>query len=469
MSKSPWTRGILAASFLAVYLVISYPLTATAQLTLSRMVWDFESLEQGESKTQKIVLTNSGDQPVTVEKVELPDGCSITPDLVNKEIPAKEELEVEVTFDSQGLPGRLQVYVYLILSDETIVPLTITGEVFAKAQPRLQVTPTTWDFGTVEVGEDRQRTFRCKNVGTADLELENVQIYDSKFRVLRNITKETLPPGEEVDFAVSVNPTYAGKCETDFYVKSNSAGREYTKVSIKGYAVNKSVGVVVSSDLSSVENNTPYKVEVTRTDAQGKEEALTVERDSRKAFQREPGTERTPPRDYTLTIKVVRPSPARPAPKPAETQAPGEETAPPAQEKPEQQPDQPGEEEAVSPPEKAAPETPPEESPSEPEKEEPSEGPAPPQEEETAPAKPEEPEAPEAPEKEEEAVPEKPEPEKEATPPPEQEVPEKPPAEPGEDESPEKPGSPPAPEPGGSPASPESPEKPSGEVPSPNR
>jgi hypothetical protein len=456
-------RGVVAASVLVVCFVVSYSLAMAAELKLSRMVWDFESVEQGESKTQKIVLANSGDQPLKIDKVELPEGCSVTPELANREIPAKEELEVEFSFDSQGILGKLQRYAYILLSDTTIVPLTIKGEVFAKAQPRLQVTPTMWDFGTIKVGESRLRTFRCTNVGTADLSIEEVRIYDSKFQVTRNIPQKSIAPGGAVDFTVTVSPKAPGKCETDFYVRSDSPGRKYTKISAKGYAVSKTAGVVVSPDLSSLTNNTLLTFEVTRTDKLGKEETLTLERDSRKSFPRETGPQRTSLQDYALTIKMVRPSPV--TPKPTETTAPGEKptpvapkpgakpaeegTPPPeaeqvkegteapggAEEKEGEKPGEPEEEKEAAPSGKEEPEEGPEAAPAKPEEEKPSEGEVP-GKEESPPAKPEEASPPKGSEKEEETAPEAPKgekepaaaPEKEADSPPEKPSGEAPPA-----------------------------------------
>jgi len=488
VSKSLSSRGILIASFLVVCVVISFPSATAAELKLSRMVWDFESVEQGESNTQKIVLTNSGDQPLKIDRIDLPEGCSVKPDLADKEIEAKGELEVEFTFDSQKMLGKLQQYAYIFLSDSSIVPLTIKGEVFAKAQPRLQVTPTTWDFGTVKVAESRQMTFRCKNTGTGELNIEKVQIYDPRFRVTRNITKETLAGGEEVDFAVSVNPEYAGKCDTDFYVKSNSAGRKYTKVSAKGYAVSKTIGIVVSRDFSFVTNNTPHKVGVTRTDNLGKEETLTLDKDSRKSFPRKPGPQRTNPENYTLTIKLLKPSP--PTPKPAEPKASAEKPSPPApkpetkpaEEKPEEEtaapekaekkeekkPGEQKEEKQAAPSGKEEPEKPPQESPAKPDEKKPSEGEAP-RKEEAPSAKPEKTEPSEGSGKRKETPPEGPKAEKEPAATPEKEDTEKPPEGTEKEQSSQKPASPPSAKPEGPSGSPEAPKKPSDEAPSANK
>lgn len=284
MSKGVWLRGMIVRLFAGVCFLAVSPLTESAELTLSRVVWDFASIQQGDSPTQKIVLKNTGTDAVKILKTELPAGCSAKPELADKEIPTGGELEVEFAFDSSAVLGKLQQYAYIFLSDGKIVPLTVKGEVYAKAEPRLEVTPAEWDFGTVNVGESRPMSFRCKNTGTADLKVEKVQVYDPRFEVTRNITKETVVPGEEADFIISVNPKYAGKCETDFYLKSNSAGMKYTKISVSGYATAKTTGVIVSSDLSSVTNNTPFKVEVIRTDNLGREQTLTVNRESQNSF-----------------------------------------------------------------------------------------------------------------------------------------------------------------------------------------
>lgn len=390
MSNGVWLRGavvrvIAAAGFLAVSLAAE-----SAELTLSRMVWDFESVQQGDTAAQKIVLKNTGADVAKVHKVELPAGFSVNPELAAKEIPAGGEFEVEFTFDSSGILGKLQQYAYIFLSGGEILPLTIKGEVYEKAEPRLEVTPTEWDFGTVTVGESRQMSFRCKNTGTADLELDEVQVYDPRFEVTRNIPKEKLklPPGDQVDFIVSVNPKYPGKCDTDFYVKSNSAGSKYTKISAKGNGIAKTPGVVVSSDLSSVTNNTAFRLEVTWTDNLGREQILTVNRDSQSSFTPEPGTDRPNPENYTLTIKLARavtPTPPpegvqpsaviQPEGKPAEGEdaekpaavpegepARPEEVQPPVEPEPEPTPEpQPPKEEAAPPvekPEETKPETP---------------------------------------------------------------------------------------------------------------
>ena len=451
MSKGVWLRGVILPVLTAICLAVASPLAGSAELTLSRVVWDFASIQQGDIPTQKIVLKNTGTDVVKILKTDLPAGFSAKPALADKEIPAGAELEVEFAFDSSAILGKLQQYAYIFLSDGKIVPLTMKGEVYAKAEPRLEVTPAEWDFGTVNVGESRQMSFRCKNTGTADLTVEKVQVYDPRFEVTRNITKETVVPGEEADFIISVNPKYAGKCETDFYLKSNSAGMKYTKISVSGYATAKTTGVIVSSDLSSVTNNTPFKVEVIRTDNLGREQTLMVNRESQNSFIPEPGAERPNPENYTLTIKLAKavvpvpaqgppPAGAQPAVKPVEGEGvekpvPSPESEPGKVEetpsvKPEKEPEpkpEPPKEEA-SPAEKKPEETKPE-APTTPDQEKPPE-PEPAPTEKPSPGEPGEKEPTVKPEKEEGAKPTEPETVK-----------------PPEEEKKEAPDAPPAPEP----------------------
>lgn len=340
MSKNLFSQIASALTLLMVAFLFGYAFPATVPLKLSRPDWDFGSIEQGETETQKIVMTNSGDQLLTIEKIELPEGLSVKPSLDNTEIQPEKDLEVEFTFDSKGILGQIQQYAYVFVSggdEKSIVSFTIKGEVSAKSEPRLRVTPQTWDFGTVTTGDPKKQVFRCENVGTADLEIEKIQIYDSRFKVGPNIVKQTLAPGEKVDFVVSVTGTRQGRYDTDFYVKSNSASGSFTKVGIKGYGVSKTLGLVISSTLSSVTNNTPYRAEITRTDKLGKTGNIVVERNSKKSFPQEPGVRPSPTdlENYTLTVKLVRPplpgakpaerKPAAPSPKPE---------AKPAEEKP---------------------------------------------------------------------------------------------------------------------------------------
>lgn len=456
MSNGVWLRGTAVRVLAGICVLAVSLVTESAELTFSRMVWDFESVQQGDTPTQKIVLKNTGADVAKVEKVELPAGFSVKPDLANKEIPAGGELEVEFALDSSSILGKLQQYAYIFVSDGEIVPLTIKGEVYEKAEPRLEVTPTEWDFGTVTAGESRQMNFRCKNTGTAELQLENVQVYDAKFAVTRNIAKDTLSPGDEVDFVISVNPKYPGKCETDFYVKSNSVARKYTKVSAKGYAIAKTTGVVVSPDLSSVTNNTAFRLEVIRTDNLGREQILTVNRDSQSSFTSEPGAERPNLENYTLTIKVAKP--VAPTPPPAGVQ-PGAVIQPevkPAEgegvEKPVAVPEaEPEKPEEAQPPVEPEQEPGPEPQPPKEETAPPVEKPAEPKSEPTEKPSPEKPEGGEPtvkPEKEEEAKPTVPETEKPPAEPKRQEAPETPAAPAPDTPDPEPPAEKPAETPG---------------------
>lgn len=346
MSKSLYCRIALALTLVTVAVLCSYVSAAGPELSLSRLVWDFGSIEQEQTKTQKIVITNSGDQPVKIEKIELPEGFSVEPSPDDTEIQPEKTLEVEFTFDSKGIVGRIQQYAYIFSSssdEKKIVPFTIKGEVFEKGRARLRVTPRTWNFGTITVGKTERKTFACENVGTADLKIQKIRIYDSRFQVTRDIAKQTLEPGEKAEFDVSVTGKYQGRYDTDFYIKSNSAGSSFTKLSMKGQVASKPRGLVVSRDFSSITNNTLSRFEVARTDKEGKTEAVTVERNSTRSFPREAGVPpaRVGPGDYTLTIKMAKP--VIPTAKPAEKKPPAEKPSPaappeaekkPAEEKP---------------------------------------------------------------------------------------------------------------------------------------
>ncbi len=347
MSRGRFFQRVIACVLLLLIFLVANTSRAAAELKLSRSVWDLGNVEQGETKTQKILIANSGDEAVKIDKVELPEGLTMAPGLNDTEIEPQKELEVEFRFDSEKILGKLQQYAYIFPagSDEKgILTLTIKGEVFEKGKPRLRVTPQTWNLLTVPMGTSRKGQFTCENAGTADLTIEEILLHDARFKIdskrIAEITQKPIEPGGKVEFGVDFNPTYPGKCDVDFYIKSNSAGSSFTKVSIEGYAISRPRGVVISSTLSSVTNNALSTVEVTRTDKEGKSQTITVGRNATKAFVQEPGESPRPvsPTDYTLTVKLIRPTPPpRPAPpkpteeKPEETEAerkPDEEESP---------------------------------------------------------------------------------------------------------------------------------------------
>jgi len=94
---------------------------------------------------------------------------------------------------------------------------SITIEAAADDGSELAVTPTSHDFGTINVGDSDSTTFTAENVGDADLDITDVGISgDSQFTIANDgCNGQTLTPGDtcevDVDFDGDAEGTYSAE------------------------------------------------------------------------------------------------------------------------------------------------------------------------------------------------------------------------------------------------------------------
>lgn len=77
--------------------------------------------------------------------------------------------------------------------------------------PDIEVDPGQLTYGTLSTGEEEVQTFTVRNVGTADLTVEGIEIDNASFVVLSEPTAFTLPPGAEQTVDVAFSPMGANE------------------------------------------------------------------------------------------------------------------------------------------------------------------------------------------------------------------------------------------------------------------
>lgn len=103
--------------------------------------------------------------------------------------------------------------------------------------PKIEITPSSFDFGDVEFGKILDYTFKLKNAGNEILEIKRVAT--SCGCTKGEINKEKINPGEEAELLVTydtgaMSGSHAqGKQERIIYVKSNDPVNPQVEVMIK--------------------------------------------------------------------------------------------------------------------------------------------------------------------------------------------------------------------------------------------
>ena len=78
---------------------------AAPQITVDEAVYQFGAVLEGAMVTHTFVLTNAGDETLTITNVSTTCGCTTT-DLVKKTLTSGESVNLDVRFDSVGYGGQ---------------------------------------------------------------------------------------------------------------------------------------------------------------------------------------------------------------------------------------------------------------------------------------------------------------------------------------------------------------------------
>ncbi|MFH2014062.1 MAG: DUF1573 domain-containing protein [Patescibacteria group bacterium] len=106
-------------------------------------------------------------------------------------------------------------------------------------QPKIIITPDSFDFGEIEYGQVAKYTFKVKNMGKEALEIN--KIATSCGCTTGKVSKEIVNPNEEVELLVKYDtgamsgPHGKGKQERIIYVKSNDPSNPQAEVMIHAY------------------------------------------------------------------------------------------------------------------------------------------------------------------------------------------------------------------------------------------
>jgi len=116
--------------------------------------------------------------------------------------------------------------IVLILALATIGYLKATSGTLKEKNPKIEISPTSFDFGEVSFGTIAEKTFQLKNSGNEILEIQRVSTSCSC--TTAKISNEKLNPGESAELLVTYDtaamgsgPHGTGKQERIIYVRSN--------------------------------------------------------------------------------------------------------------------------------------------------------------------------------------------------------------------------------------------------------
>ncbi len=212
-------------------------------LTLSEEEGNLGRITPDQPQTYLFTVKNEGGEPLIIERVQAPCGCTATVLSDEKILPGKVA-QLEVTFNPRGYEGEVtqSVYIYSNDPENPRKRITIKAEVEHIPAPQIHLSTNQWDLGLLAQGDSASLLVTVSNKGDLVLEIENIEVPAS---IQYNQEKFNFPiqlaPGEQIDLNFNYNASEETMGIVREYIRlvTNDPNRKNVTLRIEGYIKEK--------------------------------------------------------------------------------------------------------------------------------------------------------------------------------------------------------------------------------------
>ncbi|WP_375760159.1 choice-of-anchor D domain-containing protein [Corallococcus exercitus] len=214
-------------------------------LTVKPTEVSFGSVAVGASATQKVTLTNEGIAPLVITAMNVPSPFGLNSITLPFTLKARSSLDVTVTFapkDERAASGNLTIVSSDPDKPSRLIKLEGTG-----GAAKLQLSPTSLDFGAVRAGTSKSLPLQLKNVGTVPLTLSAV-LTQAPFSVSGFASGDVvLQPSGVLPLTVTFTAT-AGEANQPLYIQSQgTTTTPIAEVALHGTGTQPAISVAATA------------------------------------------------------------------------------------------------------------------------------------------------------------------------------------------------------------------------------
>jgi subtilisin family serine protease len=219
------------------------PADTAPNIQVAPTSYDFGNVTIGESPTVTVTIENTGDSDLKLGQLNLAgtdfairnDNCS------NTAVTAGNTCTIKVTFAPQTEGAKnATLSIPSNDSDTATATVTLTGNGIAAVVlvPDISITPTSHDFGDVEVGESPSVTVTISNTGDSDLELGQLNLAGTDFAIRNdNCANTAVTAGNTCTIKVSFAPQTEGAKNATLSIPSNDPDTATATVTLTGNGI----------------------------------------------------------------------------------------------------------------------------------------------------------------------------------------------------------------------------------------
>lgn len=213
------TRTLLSLGMLASLILGTGMLAAQPKIRLNSTKFDLGTIYRGEIKKINLVVSNAGNKPLTISRIETSCGCTSAKNSVPTLAPGAVDT-IEVSYNSAGFDGKITKTVTIQSNDPAAmyVDATITGTVTTELDvvPKIPIL----NFGSSNVGVPSTASFVFKNTSPETITLRGVTSTDTSIRA--KIGLRTVNPSDTITISFIYTPRTKSLTDTYFYLETTS-------------------------------------------------------------------------------------------------------------------------------------------------------------------------------------------------------------------------------------------------------
>jgi len=221
------------------------------QIEVSPTSLDFGEIAVGTTAERELTIKNVGDADLWIGDVAIEGGASSPFDLcgivwTSAPLAPGKETKVKVCF-SPETTGSFDDVITISSDDPNRQTVAVPVQGVGAKAPKIEVSPTSLDFGKVPVGDQAPDWLTIKNIGEAELRIDSVTIEggaDSPFDLCGRVWKpDTLSPGGwQTSFTICFSPnstSVLGILEDNVLIESNDPTTPTVTIPVRGNATKK--------------------------------------------------------------------------------------------------------------------------------------------------------------------------------------------------------------------------------------
>lgn len=201
-------------------------------IAVSANAVDFGSVKVGLNVIKYVKVSNLGDQPLVISKIEV-SGSQFSTDTGNFTLEAEEFRWLGITYKPDSMKTNSgEVRISSNDPDTEIVTIELSGTGAQQTPAKIAVDPLEIDFDTVAVNYEVVKWLSITNIGQERLEITDVYSNDPQFRV--TIEEFSLNSGYQKYIPVYFKPSDEGVIHGDVFIDSNDPSDETVRIPLSG-------------------------------------------------------------------------------------------------------------------------------------------------------------------------------------------------------------------------------------------